>query len=244
MTEIYPNTNTNLEVTMIANDNKKLDITVEGVTYTREPIKTCLIEKQHNIAEVIHEYTKDHTQAGDIIFVSEKAVAITQERALPLKSIKPRKLAVFLSDHVTKTKAGIGLGMPETMEMALQECGVIRILFAAACGALFKLFKIKGVFYIIAGRKAASIDGPTANTIPPYNQYVVLGPKNPDQAAREIAALTGTQVAIVDINDLGGVILGVSSKSMNRSRIAAILKDNPLGQSREQTPCGIIRVKS
>ncbi len=228
---------------MNPNEHKQLEITVNDVTYTRQPIKTCLIEKNHDIADVIDTYTKDHRKSGDIIFVSEKAVAITQERALPLKSIKPRKLAYFLSNHVTKTPAGIGLGMPETMEMALRECGVIRILFAAGLGAIGKLFKIKGIFYIVAGRKAASIDGPTANTIPPYNQYVVLGPKNPDQVAGEIATKTGTQVAIVDINDLGGVILGISHKSMNRSLIAAILKDNPLGQSREQTPCGIIRIK-
>lgn len=229
---------------MNPNEHKKLEITVDGVTYTRQPIKTCLIEKDHKIADVIHQYTKDHTQAEDIIFVSEKAVAITQERALPLKSIRPRKLAYFLSDHVTKTPAGIGLGMPETMEMALRECGVLRILFAAALGALGKVFKIKGIFYIIAGRKAASIDGPTANTIPPYNQYVVLGPKDPDRVAKEIADKTGTRVAIVDINDLGGVILGISHKSMDRSKLAAILKDNPLGQSREQTPVGIIRAKA
>lgn len=228
---------------MNANENKKLDITVNGVTYTRQPIKTCLIEKDHDIAKVIHDYTKDHTEKDDIIFVSEKAVAITQERALPLKSIKPRKLAYTLSNYVTKTPAGIGLGMPETMEMALRECGVPRILFAAACGAVGKVFRIKGIFYIVAGRKAASIDGPTANTIPPYNQYVVLGPKNPDVVAREIATLTGTKVAIVDINDLGGVILGISHKDMDRQHIAAVLKDNPLGQSREQTPVGIIRKK-
>jgi len=221
---------------------KKPEITLDGITYLRQPIKTCLIEKNHNIADVIHDYTNELIQKGDIVFISEKAVAITQNRALPLKDIKPRKLAYTLSNHVTKTSAGIGLGMPETMEMALRECGVPRILFAAACGGLGKLFKVKGIFYIIAGRKAASIDGPTANTIPPYNQYVVLGPKNPDTVAREISQkLKGIQVAIVDINDLGGVILGVSHKKMNRDSIAKILKDNPLGQSREQTPVGLIR---
>ncbi len=226
---------------MSSNDNKQLEITVDGVTYTRQAIKTCLIESHHNIAEVVAQYTKEHIQKNDIIFVSEKAVAITQQRALPLKEIKPRKLAYFLSSHVTKTPAGIGLGMPETMEMALRECGVIRILFAAACGAISRVFKIKGVFYIIAGRKAASIDGPTANTIPPYNQYVVLGPKNPNMVAKEISHVTNSKVAIVDINDLGGVILGISHSNMDKPQIAKILKDNPLGQSREQTPVGIIR---
>ena len=57
-------------------------------------------------------------------------MACTQSRAIPMEDIKPRKLAVTLSRYVTKTP-GIGLGIPETMEMALQECGTLRILFAA-----------------------------------------------------------------------------------------------------------------
>lgn len=210
-------------------------------TYLRLPIKTCLIEKNHNIVEIVEKYTRDLLEEGDIIFISEKAVAITQGRAYPIGEVKPRKLAFTLSKYVTKTPHGIGLGMPETMEMALRECGVIRILFSAFCSAIGKIFKKKGVFYVIAGKKAAGIDGPTEGTIPPYDGYVVLGPKNPNKIAKEISAATQAKVAIVDINDLGGVILGTSHPSMNRKALVQILKDNPLGQSTEQTPIGIIR---
>ncbi len=86
---------------------------------------------------------------------------------------------------MTKTPAGIGLGIPETMEMALRECGVLRILFAALVSFLGKLIGRKGDFYRVAGYKASSIDGPTPNTLPPYNKYVVLGPADPDRVARE-----------------------------------------------------------
>ncbi len=48
-------------------------------------------------------------------------------------------------------------------------------------------------------------------------------------------------VAVVDINDIDGVVLGISDKSMSRETIKGILKDNPLGQDHEQTPMGIIR---
>lgn len=210
-------------------------------SYLRLPIKTCLIETNHNIVEIVEKYTRDLLEEGDIIFISEKAVAITQGRAYPIGEVKPRKLAFTLSKYVTKTPHGIGLGMPETMEMALRECGVIRILFSAFCSAIGKLFKKKGVFYVIAGKKAAGIDGPTEGTIPPYDGYVVLGPKSPNKIAKEISVVTQTKVAIVDINDLGGVILGTSHSSMNRKALVQILKDNPLGQSTEQTPIGIIR---
>ena len=46
----------------------------------------------------------------------------------------------------------------------------------------------------------------------------------------------------MDINDLEGQILGVSSKSMSKDLYARILKDNPLGQDDQQTPMGLIRV--
>ena len=57
-----------------------------------------------------------------------------------MKDIHPRRLAVLLSRFVTKTPHGIGLGIPETMEMALRGCGTLRILFAAFIGAIGKLF--------------------------------------------------------------------------------------------------------
>ena len=158
-----------------------------------------------------------------------------------MKDIKPRRLAVILSHFVTKTPHGIGLGIPETMEMALRECGTPRILFAAFIGAIGKLLGKHGWFYIIAGPKASSIDGPCHNTIPPYNECVVLGPLNPDETAADIAAHIGHPVLIVDINDLGGNILGSSEPALDRTLYARILKDNPLGQSHESTPMGIIR---
>ena len=180
-------------------------------------------------------------QEGDVLFISEKCVACTQKRAIYMKDIKPRRLAVILSHYVTKTPHGIGLGIPETMEMALRECGTLRILFAAVIGAIGKIFGKRGWFYIVAGPKASSIDGPCHNTIPPYNECVVLGPLNPNETAADIAKHIGHPVLIVDINDLGGNILGASDPAADRDLYARILKDNPLGQSRESTPMGIIR---
>jgi len=133
------------------------------------------------------------------------------------------------------------LSMPETMEMALRECGVLRILFAAFISAIGKLFGKRGWFYKIAGYKAESIDGPTPYTLPPYNECVVLGPQDPDKVAAETSARLGVKVLIVDINDLAGRILGSSDPSLDRKHYEAVLRDNPLGQSGQQTPMGIIR---
>lgn len=216
-------------------------IEYNGKKYIRIPVKTHVITREDSIVDVVKKYAREIVRENDILFISEKAVAITQGRAYPLHEIKPRPLAKFLAKFVTKTPHGIGLGIPETMEMALRECGVLRILFAALVGFLGKLVGRKGDFYRIAGYKAASIDGPTPHTLPPYNRYVVLGPENPDRVAKEISESIKAEVAIVDINDLGGKILGTSKPTMDRNALVGILRDNPLGQGSEQTPMGIIR---
>ena len=225
----------------VVNPEKNETITVDGVEYRRLCIKTHVITDQDNIVEVADKYASSLVQEGDILFITEKAVACTQKRAIPIDQIHPRPLARFLSRFVLRTPYGIGLAMPETMEMALRECGTIRILFAAAISAVGKLFVIRGWFYNIAGYKARSIDGPCDFTLPPYNHYVVLGPDKPDEAAADISKKVGVPVAITDINDLEGQILGTSDRSMDRDLLCKILKDNPLGQCSEQTPMGIIR---
>ena len=136
------------ETIYTANPGKQLIRTVDGVDYQRIPIKTHLITKADRMEDVVLQYAGDKMQEGDILFISEKAVACTQSRAIPMEDIKPRKLAVTLSRYVTKTPAGIGLGIPETMEMALQECGTLRILFAAFCSVIGKLFHQRGLSLI------------------------------------------------------------------------------------------------
>ncbi|WP_339620352.1 coenzyme F420-0:L-glutamate ligase [uncultured Salinibacterium sp.] len=226
-----------------ANAGKSLTVDVDGAVYERLPIKTRLVVREDDIVQVVSEYASDLVRDGDLLFVTEKIVGITQGRAYPISEIQPRKLATFLSKYVTKTSHGIGLGMPETMEMALRECGTPRILFAAAVAAVTKLIGRRGDFYRIAGPKARAIDGPTKNTIPPYDSHVVLGPARPDGVAADIAAALGRDihVLVVDINDFGGNILGSTTNKATNELVLKVLKDNPLGQDHQSTPLGIIR---
>lgn len=226
-----------------ANEGKSLTVTVDGVAYHRIPIKTHVVMRDDVLVDVITRYAGDSVRDGDIFFVTEKIVGITQGRAFPLEEIRPRKLAVTLSRYVTKTSHGIGLGIPETMEMALRECGTPRILLAAAVAAVTKAVGRRGDFYRIAGSKARAIDGPTKNTIPPYDSQVVLGPARPDGVAADVKAALGEniEVLVVDINDFGGNILGSTASRSVDQLMARVLKDNPLGQDRQSTPMGIIR---
>ena len=226
---------------ILPNPGKNVIIQVDGRSFARYPVKTKLITPEDkDISVIIEEYAKKYLEPGDIVFVSEKAVAITQGRSYPLKDIKPSFLAQILSHFVSRTPAGIGLGSPQTMQLAIEEVGYVLILTASLVGALGKLFGLRGLFYMIAGDKARSIDGAVPYAIAPYNTYVSKGPAHPNEVARNISKKLGVAVAIVDANDLGVNILGVS-QNMDIKLIAKTIKDNPLGQSSEQTPIGIIR---
>lgn len=230
---------------IVPNPEKSLLIEVNGRRFNRYPIKTKLITPEDkNIAPIVEEYVQPHLKPGDIVFISEKAVAITQGRSYPLESIKASWLAIFLSRFVMKTPIGIGLGSPQTMQLAIEEVGIIRILAASFIGFMGKLVGIKGLFYRVAGHGARSIDGAVPYAIPPYNTHVSKGPLHANEVAEAIAkklTLSGVEgVAIVDANDFGVNILG-ASKGVDKKLITEIIRDNPLGQSDEQTPIGIIR---
>lgn len=234
-----------MEDFLIVNQNKNETITVEDVTYSRLCIKTHVITHADNIVEVADKYAYKHLKQGDILFITEKTVACTQKRAIPIKDIKPRRLAKILSKFVVKNSYGIGLAMPETMEIALRKCGTAKILFAALCGAIGKLFGKRGVFYVIAGEQTSAIDGPASYNLPPYNEYVVLAPINANEVAKKVYEKVDHPVLITDMNDIGGRILGKYPPTLDTELYMKILKDNPLGQSTQQTPLGIIRaVKS
>lgn len=223
------------------NKDKKLIIEVEGRKFARYPVKTHTIKKNDDIFEVIRKYAGDYLQKNDLIFISERIVAISQGRAYPIADIKPSKLAKFLVKFVHKSPYGIGLGSPWTMELAIREAGAPKIIFAAIISVITKPFGAKGLFYKIVGNNINAIDGPCSYTLPPYNKYAKLGPKDPDQVAKSLKEKLGYEVVIVDANDLGVAILGKSSREIDTEWCKAVFRDNPLGQSTERTPICIVR---
>ena len=227
----------------LPNPGKKIEIVVSGTTYERYPIKTPIIKKDDDLIAIIREYASQSLQPNDWLFVSEKIVAISQGRSYHINDIKVSKLARWLSTKVYKSPYGIGLGSPWTMQLAINEIGYTRIFLGIFVHLLFKPFGIKGMFYRVVGRTVAAIDGPCDYTIPPYNNYAKLGPKDPHKVATHMKAAFGHEVAIIDANDLGVNILGVSTKEVPIETLAAIFKDNPLGQTNEQTPVCIVRKK-
>ncbi|MEG1537779.1 MAG: F420-0--gamma-glutamyl ligase [Clostridiales bacterium] len=226
----------------IVNEGKKAEIEVDGKVYRRICLRTHVLWKDDDLAAEAQRYAGPLIEAGDILFFGEKAVAATQGRSIPVETIHPSRLARFLVKFVYKNPHGVGISIPQTMEMAIRECGRLRILLAAGVSVIGKLLGKRGWFYKVAGYRVASIDGPADYVVAPLNGCVTLGPLEPDKKAKRIADAVGIPVIITDINDLGGVILGVSDKNIDKNLMVRILKDNPLCQAGQQTPMGLIRL--
>jgi asparagine synthase (glutamine-hydrolysing) len=244
-----------------ANFNKQLDLTVGDTTYRRYPIRTDLVSAETQLDDFVTGYVKDFIanlpsgHAGELkgkwhLFISEKIVAITQGRSYFVWDIKVSPWARLLSRFVSRTPYGIGLGSPWTMELAIREVGLPRILFSAIGGAIGKLVGKRGVFYNLVGSDIRAIDGPTEYSVYPANVSAKLAPKDPDDvAARLTAAIKAVVPAeyaeryagtvVIDANDIGRNALGKDAAGDNAT-YEAVFSDNPLGQTDEQTPLAIV----
>jgi asparagine synthase (glutamine-hydrolysing) len=220
--------------------------------YGRAPVRTPRVEAGDDLDRIVIDSVlaveggRLGLEEGDIIAVSEKAVAVSQGRSYPVSSIRPSPLARLLCRFVSKGPAGIGLGIPATMQLALDEAGAGRILLATAAAGMTRLVGRHGTFYRVAGARVSAIDGPTQGTLPPYDTHAKLPPSDPDGVAERLAQRLAEEaggpvhVAIIDANDRGVVVLG-GSRGLDRPLIAWLFGDNPLGQGSEQTPVALIR---
>ncbi len=232
--------------TYTPNKGKNLEIKVGNTTYARIPIKTPLLTDKDDIMNLVETYVAPHLKEGDMIFISEKALAITQGRIVKITDIKPTSLARFLAHHVhnhygTDKFRGFGHGTPMAMELLIREAGVPRALVAAAIAAITRPLGIKGAFYFIVGKRAKSVDCPMSFILFPYTHYAKLSPHDPSGVARAIQKKFGNETVIIDANYQGVCSLGKSTGRISERFVYDVFKDNPLGQSDEMTPLCIVR---
>jgi hypothetical protein len=244
------------------NEGKSRDVVVEGVRWARIPLQTHAFGSGEDFAAAIAGYVapavekimKEDQLAPGLtrtwyVVSSEKIVAIAQGRSYFLWDIKPGWWARTLSRFVVKLPTGIGLGTPWTMQLAIQEAGLPRILVAAAASAVGKMVGKRGWFYRVAGHNVNAIDGPAETNVYPANVSAKLAPKDPDRASGQIRAAIAAAVpaeigeilggvCIIDANDLGRNVLGQESDRSNEF-FEQLFVDNPAGQGRQQTPITI-----
>lgn len=226
-----------------ANPGKSVTIEHAGRTYARHAITTHFVEVGESYIDLIERYVKPLYQAGDIISSSEKVIAMCQKRIVTEEECKPGFWAKVLSRCVHQTKAGPGMGLPVKMQFAINHCGLGKVIWAAICAAVGKVFHKKGVFYKMLGTEVTGLDGFYGEDIPAYAHMGVRVPEDPAGVCDEIYEKTGVVMMIVDANDLSVDLLGKGQALSHWSDadLLDLIRDNPAGQSTQMTPFILIR---
>ena len=209
------------------------------------PIKTHLLTNLDDPVEVVKQYVLPHAQKGDIVTIGESPLAIIQGRFRHCMDLNPGWLAKRLCYMFQSTSS---LATAGGLQALIDIVGAPRVFFAFVGSIPFKLlpnstarkFNVDGMFYRLAGEQANLVDDVTG-TIPPYDQFVVLGPQNPQGVCDRIKKETGLEAAIVDVNDLRRVKILAATAGIPVDFLEKALITNPAGNASEQTPVVLIR---
>lgn len=234
-------------------------------TFRRYPLRTEVFYRETDFEPAVLSYVQrffgglpdagsDHSEVvKDVpwyLFVSEKIVAMTQGRSIPVWDIKVSSAARLLSRFVSRNPGGIGLASPWSMQLAIDEVGLSRILYASGRSVVGKLQGKKGVFYEVVGHNINAIDGAAGYQVGTSTHSVKLAPKDPEGVAARLSRLVREQLpaehaknfagtAIMDANDLGCVALG-DDTDLSKATLESVFRDNPQGQTTETTPMSIV----
>lgn len=201
------------------------------------PVRTHLLTPLDNPVEVVKRYVLPYAQAGDVVTIGETPIAIMQNRMRHPSTVKPGWVAqrvcyFFLPTSSLATACGL--------QTLVDYEGAWRVFGAFLGGAVARVFGRRGGFYELAGEQARLIDDVTG-TLPPYDQFIVLGPDDPQGVVDEIKRETGLACAIVDVNDLRRVKVLASTAGVSEDFLNNALRSNPAGNADEQTPVVLLR---
>lgn len=218
---------------------QRKNVTVNGKEYERLAVQTHFVSRGESYLDVIKQYVAPLYQSGDILSISEKVITMCQNHTVDKKDVKLGFWAKLLSRFASSNNHGVAMDQPYKLQLAINLCGLPRILFASIASAVTKLFGMRGVFYKIAGHGVAGIDGFYPNSsFELYHDLALLSPVEPSKVCNEIHEAFGIDCMIVDANDLNVEILGKADSLSDRPEtdLKALIQDNPAGQHDELTP--------
>ena len=201
------------------------------------PVRTALVRGGDDLPGIVRDAVRGIAAPGDVIAISETAVASAQGQFVPAEFVRPSKLAYALS---RRAGALATVNQPESLQLVIDDAGAWKVFYAAAMHAVGRLSGKRGAFYEILGESITAIDGYTG-TLAPYERAIVLAPREPDAFAQSVCERTGIACAVVDANDLERAKVLGASACVARTCVANALLDNPHGNGDEQTPIVVLK---
>ena len=201
------------------------------------PVRTRLVHQGDDLIDLVAGAVQGTARPGDVLAISETAVAIAQGQSVPAEYVRPSKVAYFLS---RRAGALATVNQPESLQIVIDQVGVWKVLYASVMHVIGRLIGRRGMFYEIMGEAIAAIDGYTG-TLPPFERSIVFAPQNPDAFAQSLYERTQIACAVVDANDLEKAKVLGASRNVNRRAVELALLSNPHGNGDEQTPIVVLK---
>lgn len=201
------------------------------------PVRTQLVYPGEDLLSIVADAVAGIARPGDVIAISETAVAIAQGQAVGAEYVRPSRLAYFLSQHAGALAT---VSQPESLQIVIDQVGSAKVVFAAVMHVVGRVIGKRGLFYKVMGEAITAIDGYTG-TLPPFGNAIVFAPQNPDPYAQSVKERTGIDCVICDANDLEKAKILGASAGVNRKSAEYALLSNPHGNSDEQTPVVVLK---
>jgi hypothetical protein len=204
------------------------------------PIRTQLVNAGDDLIDIVDRCVQGIARAGDVIAISETALAIAQGEYIRAEYVRPTPLAYALS---RRAGALATVNQPESMQLVIDLAGRAKVIYATLAYVVGRALGRRGAFYEVMGSALTAIDGYTG-TMPPFERAIVLAPRDPGPFAASVFERTGIACAVVDANDLGKAKVLGASRGVDRVQIERALLDNPHGNGDEQTPVVVLKWRS
>jgi hypothetical protein len=201
------------------------------------PVRTRLVRPGDDLIELVSGAVRGIARTGDVVAVSETALAIAQGEFVVAERVRPSRLAYMLCRYAGPMAT---ISQPESMQLVIDRVGYPRAICATFVHLVGRLFGRRGVFYELMGEAIAAFDGYTG-TMPPYERAIVFAPRDPDAFARDFERRSGIECAVVDANDLKKAKILGASGNVSAACVERALLDNPHGNSDEQTPVVVLK---
>jgi hypothetical protein len=201
------------------------------------PVRTPMVHAGDDAIGIVADAVRGIARPGDVIAISETAVAIAQGAFVPAEFVRPSKLAYALS---RRAGALATVNQPESLQLVIDAVGAPKVVYAAVMHVLGRLLGKRGAFYEVMGEAITAIDGYTG-TLPPYERAIVLAPREPDAFAQSVFERTAIACVVVDANDLQKAKALGASSNVHRANVERALLDNPHGNGDEQTPVVVLK---
>ncbi|MGM9636974.1 MAG: hypothetical protein ACI3YK_03205 [Eubacteriales bacterium] len=220
-------------------------ILLEGRSFLRIAINSPYLREGDDPLDFAAKHTAGRLMPDDILIIRSEALAICQGRFYPRNSPDFGKFTSLMSKFAGLSASAEAFGDPRLLEIAMRECGALRVTLASLSCPLERLFHGHDWFYRLSGEESRAIFRLSDNKRSTYRRCVILRPDNPESLAVAISEELGCRTMVADLRPESGTakILASSESVLSKEEIEQILSGAPMQVNGRRVPLGIVRAE-